>query len=132
MVPLTVPVSNHNDFGAPGGWIFEVFPRYSFPWNRMEHLSLADDGLDNDPVFSYTPTQLSHYEVAQGLLTNPLPEGMRHRSRLVGVKTHCSMLMSSTMLGLKPERRWTPAYHMHKWSTLLHLSSWTPASQNSP
>jgi hypothetical protein len=41
----------------------------------IECLSLADDGLDDDPMLSYTPTQLRHHEVTQALLTNPPREG---------------------------------------------------------
>jgi hypothetical protein len=37
----------------------------------MECLSLTEDGLDDDPVFSYTLSQLCHHEVAQTFLGNP-------------------------------------------------------------
>jgi hypothetical protein len=32
--------------------------------NDDEHLSLTDDGLDDDPVLSYTLEQLRHHEAA--------------------------------------------------------------------
>jgi hypothetical protein len=41
----------------------------------MEHLLLTKDGLSDDPVFSYSLTQLRHHEEAKALLTNPPPEG---------------------------------------------------------
>jgi hypothetical protein len=45
----------------------------------MECLSLTEDGLDNDPVLSYTPAQLHHHEAAQVLLANPPPEGTKRQ-----------------------------------------------------
>jgi hypothetical protein len=40
----------------------------------MDHLSFADD-----PVLSYTPTQLRYHEVPQALLANPPLEGVEER-----------------------------------------------------
>jgi hypothetical protein len=31
---------------------------------RMEHLSLTDDGLDDDPMLSYSLAPLCHHEAA--------------------------------------------------------------------
>jgi hypothetical protein len=45
----------------------------------MEHLLLTKDGLGDDPVLSYSLTQLCHHEVAKALLTNPPPEGTERR-----------------------------------------------------
>jgi hypothetical protein len=67
----------------------------------MEHLSLTKDGLDDDPMFSYTQAQLYHHEVAQALLANqPPPRVLRGRSGLIGFETRCSTLTPSTTLGL--------------------------------
>jgi hypothetical protein len=43
----------------------------------MEHLSLIEDGLVDDPVLSYSLAQLHHHEVAQVLLGNLSPEGAK-------------------------------------------------------
>jgi hypothetical protein len=43
---------------------------------RIERLSLTDNGLDDDPVLSYTLEQLRHHKVAQVVITNPTPEGI--------------------------------------------------------
>jgi hypothetical protein len=40
----------------------------------IKRLSLVNDGLNIDPVSSYTMTQLRHHVAAQALLTNPSPE----------------------------------------------------------
>jgi hypothetical protein len=45
----------------------------------MEHLSLTDGGLDDDPMLSYTPAQLCRHEAAQALLANPPLEGAEER-----------------------------------------------------
>jgi hypothetical protein len=34
------------------------------PMEGMEHLSLTEDGLDDDPVLSYSSAQLCHHKVA--------------------------------------------------------------------
>jgi hypothetical protein len=39
----------------------------------MEHLLLNDDGLDDDPVLSYTLAQFYHHEAAQTFLVTPSP-----------------------------------------------------------
>jgi hypothetical protein len=41
----------------------------------IEHLSLAEESLDGNPVLHYMPTQLHHHEVVQALLSNPPTEG---------------------------------------------------------
>jgi hypothetical protein len=57
-----------------GREIHEFF--WSFlPMEGMEHLSLTEDSLDVDPVYSYTLDQLYHHEAAQTLLANPPPKG---------------------------------------------------------
>jgi hypothetical protein len=37
----------------------------------MEQLSLTTNGLDDDPVLSYSLAQLQHHEVAQALVAKP-------------------------------------------------------------
>jgi hypothetical protein len=44
---------------------------------RMEHISLDKESLDDDPVLHYTLTQLYHHEVVQALLGNPPTEGTK-------------------------------------------------------
>jgi hypothetical protein len=91
---------------------------------------LTDDGLDDDLMLSYMLKQLRHHEVAQALLTNPPPKGARSGPGLIGAGMSCSMLMPSTVSDSKLEHKLAPTYRLHRWSTLLHLSSWTPVSQH--
>jgi hypothetical protein len=49
------------------------------PMEGMEHLSLSEDGLDNNPMLSYTSDQLRHHEAGQMLLANPSPEGVERQ-----------------------------------------------------
>jgi hypothetical protein len=39
----------------------------------IEHLSLTNDGLDDDPMLSYTSAQLRHHKAVQALLAIPPP-----------------------------------------------------------
>jgi hypothetical protein len=58
-----VSMSNHNDIGALGRGGLSL--TWSFlPMEGMEHLSLTEDGLDDDPVLSYSSAQLCHHKVA--------------------------------------------------------------------
>jgi hypothetical protein len=43
----------------------------------MECLSLTEDDLDDDPVLSYTSTQLYHHEAARVHLMNLPPTGAK-------------------------------------------------------
>jgi hypothetical protein len=61
---LMVPVSNPRRYWlARNRGFLRVFWLF-LPMEGMEHLSLTKDGLDDDPMFSYTQAQLCHHEVA--------------------------------------------------------------------
>jgi hypothetical protein len=80
----------------------------------MVDLLLADNGLDDDLVLSYSPAQLHHHEAAQALLANLPLRVLRCGPRLVGSGMSYSTSMPSTFSGSKPKRRRILARRMSK------------------
>jgi hypothetical protein len=70
-----VLVSDHNDISTPCKGDFFSLPWSFLPMEGMKQLSLTNNGLDNNPVLSYSLAQLCHHKVSQGLLANLPPEG---------------------------------------------------------